>query len=257
MASHRMCTEDFSLPAAHGFDFPEGEHGILLLHGFTACPAQLYPLGVGLRDAGFAVRAICLPGHGKTPRDMAASTWRDWLDAARSAARDMRSRYPLFTVAGLSMGGVLSLILAEEMDVDACVTLAAPMKAANPFACIAPYLYFCYPTVHSRENPAREQLDARYDLGYVNYPTRKVGDLNTLIRMARKNLNKVRCPLLSIQSHRDTAIVPESLDVIQQGASSAVKAQLWLSDAPHVITLSPELPEILEKMTAFLRAVPN
>lgn len=249
----RTSIPDFSSPNAQPFDFQGGDHGVLLIHGFTACPAQFRPLGELLHAQGFSVRAITLPGHGTSPQDMNNSTWQDWLNAVRNAAQSMRQQYAHFSVAGLSMGGVLALILAQEMALTSCTTLAAPMGTASKAAAFAGLLYPFYPTVHSRPNPARAALMADYDLGYTSYPTRKVADLNKLIRMARRNLHQVTCPLLSIQSHQDKAIIPESMDIIQASAKSAVKQSLWLQDPPHVIILSSDLPLIAQTMTDFLR----
>ena len=56
MEKHQMCAQDFSSPVAGPFDFPEGKHGVLLIHGFTGSPAHMRPLGDALRARGYAVR---------------------------------------------------------------------------------------------------------------------------------------------------------------------------------------------------------
>ena len=236
---------------AEPFFYEGSSHAVLLIHGFTACPAQMIPLGKMLHEAGFTVRCIRLPGHGTSPEDMKNSTWQMWLHEARTAAREMRKMYPHFTVAGLSMGGALAMILAEEMDLTACVTLAAPTNAANKLAALAGLLHPVYPTVHTRLS--RSTQPKEYDVGYTFYPTKKVADLNRIMRMARTNLHKITCPLLSIQSRKDRTIVPESMETIQEKASSTVKEHLWLQEAPHVITLSTELPLIAQTMIHFLK----
>ena len=55
---------DLSSPLAQPFFFPEGEHAVLLMHGFTGSPAHMRKLGEALHARGFAVRGILLPGHG-------------------------------------------------------------------------------------------------------------------------------------------------------------------------------------------------
>ena len=242
----------FFTPHAAPFHYPGGDHGVLLIHGFTACPAQMIPLGKQLHEAGFSVHAIRLPGHGTSPADMKQSTWQQWLEEARTAARELRRQYRHFSVCGLSMGGALALILAAEMDLTACVTLAAPIAPANALAPVAFLLHPFYPTVHAREN--RVTPYPEYDQGYQSYPTKKVSDLMRIIRMTRKALPHVTCPLLSVQSRRDKTITPNSMDAIQAGAVSAVKEKVWLDNAPHVVTLSDELPKITSAMIPFLRA---
>ena len=76
---------DLSSPLARPFFFPEGEHAVLLMHGFTGSPAHMRKLGEALHARGFAVRGILLPGHGGVPEDVRGVRWQDWLLAARSS----------------------------------------------------------------------------------------------------------------------------------------------------------------------------
>ena len=245
--------QDFSLPQAQPFFFPEGEHGVLLIHGFTGSPSHMRLVGEGLHEKGFAVRGILLPGHGETPEAMGKVTWQDWLFACRQAAKEMRQAYEHFTVAGLSMGGCLALMLAEQMETDACVTIAAPMKTTSRFRSLAPLAAQVHPMIHKQADGARATLNPDYDIGYDSYPTKAVRHLSVIMSRARKNLNLIHCPLLVIQSHGDRTVTSDSPQIILNGVSSAFKAQLWLEAAPHVCTISPEYEKIVEGMAAFLR----
>lgn len=245
--------QDFSLPQAQPFFFPEGEHGILLIHGFTGSPAHMRLLGEGLHDQGFAVRGILLPGHGETPYALGLVTWQDWLLACRREARDMREKYSRFTVAGLSMGGCLALMIAEQMRADACVTIAAPMKTVKRFRALAPAAALVHPMIYKQADGARQTLDQAYDIGYSCYPTKSVGQLSAIIRRAKQDLHLIQCPVLTIQSHGDKTVTADSPDLILRGVSSQVKAQLWLDSAPHVCTISPEYEKIVNGMADFLK----
>ncbi len=245
--------QDFSLPQAQPFWFPEGEHGVLLIHGFTGSPSHMRLIGEGLQDNGFAVRGILLPGHGESPEAMGKATWQDWFRASREAAADMRKRYPYFTVAGLSRGGCLALMLAEQMDVDACVPIAAPMKTVAKFRSLAPIAALVHPVVNKRADGGRASLNVDYDIGYDSYPLSSIAHLSAVMRQARQNLSLIRCPVLAVQSHGDKTVTPDSPDIILNGVSSDIKARLWLDEAPHVCTISPEYPKIVEAMTEFLR----
>ena len=247
--------EDFSLPQAQPFDFPEGDHGVLLIHGFTGSPAHMRLVGEGLRQKGFAVRGILLPGHGKTPEAMASVTWQDWLLACRTAAGDMRRRYARLTVAGLSMGGCLALMLAEHMAVDACVPIAAPMKTTHRFQPLAPVLAPFHPMIGKRVDGVRPGLIPEYDIGYDSYPTASVRHLNVLMNRSRQNLHLIRCPVLAIQSRGDRTVTADSPDIILGGVSSQIKAKLWLDQAPHACTASLEYPKIVEGMASFLQRI--
>lgn len=244
--------EDFTAPQARPFFFPEGEHGVLLIHGFTGSPAHMRLIGEGLRERGFAVRGILLPGHGESPQAMKRASWQDWVRACREAFLEMRKRYRAVSVAGLSMGGCLALMLAEETDADGCVAIAAPMKTTARFRSLAPVLAPLHPMIHKRADGERTALLADYDVGYDSYPTSSVHHLSVIISRAKKDLSLITCPVLAIQSRADQTVTADSPDIILSGVSSAKKARLWLEKAPHVCTISPEYPRIVEAMAEFL-----
>ena len=224
-----------------------------MIHGFTGSPAHMRLIGEGLREKGFAVRGILLPGHGQTPDKMKDAAWQDWRDCVFEHAREMRKKYPYFTVAGLSMGGCLSLLTAENMNVTACVTIAAPMKTTAKFRSLAPVAAIFCPMIHKRADGARDGVIQEYDIGYDSYPTITVKHLSIIMEEAKKNLSAIRCPLLVIQSRKDKTVTEDSPQIILNSSLSLAKDQLWLENAPHVCTISPEYPKIVEKMAAFLR----
>lgn len=246
----------FSSQAAPFF-FPEGKHGILLIHGFTGSPAHMRELGEKLHAGGFAVKGLLLPGHGTTPAAMQQVDWQDWLSAVRTQATEMAKCYPHFSVAGLSMGGILSLLMAEEMPLTACVSIAAPIRTVNKFRWIAPLAAPLLPMMHKKHvtpGAAPEENDGR---GYVYYPTKSIHDLSMLMRLAGKNLSAISCPLLTVQSHADRTVTADSPSRIHAHISSSCKDELWLENAPHVCTLGPNSELIAEKMIAFLRKAEN
>lgn len=240
-------------PLARPFDFPQGSHGLLLIHGLTGTPAHMRLIGEEMHRQGFAVRGILLPGHGETPESMLRYGWQDWLLCAREAARDMAAKYAYFSAAGLSMGGVLSLLLAQEMPLTACVTIAAPMKTVNRFRYLAPIAAPIVPMVPKRIDPVKATLNREYDLGYEVTPARSTVHLTALMRRARQHLPLVTCPILAVQSHADRIVTADSPDIILRGVSSRIKEQLWLENAPHVCTISPEWGKIAGAMARFLR----
>ena len=123
----------FDSPVCQPFFHQGGDNGILLIHGFTGCAAHMRKLADGLAERGYTVRTINLPGHASTEEEMGRADWQIWLQACKQAALEMMGQLQTFTVGGLSMGGVLSLLVAQQMKVDGCVTISAPMGSKNKF----------------------------------------------------------------------------------------------------------------------------
>ena len=246
-------------PNAQPFEFSGGEHAVLLLHGFTGSPGHMCPLGERLHQAGFTVRAIALPGHGTKFEDMKLNcTLEKCVAAVKTNVLDLQAKYKKVSVAGLSMGGDLALIAAEQLEIASVIPMSAPMKTQNKFMSLARVLAPFIPVINWRNDATREnQLDQRYDYGYACFPTRSAYELNRIIHLAKRNLFAIRCPILAVQSHGDHTISKDSLDIILGGVSSPQKASLWLKSAPHVVTLSQELGSLEANIINFLNSPVN
>lgn len=230
--------------------------GVLLIHGFTGTCAHMRPLADALAARGYTVRTINLPGHASTEADMAKADWQQWLHAAKEAAYEMMQQVRVFTVAGLSMGGVLALLIAQQMKVDVCVPISAPTAVKNralPLAGLAAPFVPLIPWGPATDR--HRHIDKNYDFGYSGFPTAKGADLNRLIKMANRNLFSIQCPILVVQSDGDETIWQGSADAILEGVSSKVRSKLQLHGMPHVVTLTPEYASIADAMDGLIRRV--
>lgn len=233
-----------------------GKKGVVLLHGFTGSVAHMRPLGDALYARGYTVMGVNLPGHATTEEDMASVGRREWLQAALDAAGYMRLRCQTVAMCGLSMGALLSLIVAERQKADACISISAPLPSANRLLPLAGIFGLVVPRVSWKEDENRKrQLDQRYDKGYTGFPMRKGADLFNLSKKAQQKLAKITCPVLAVQSLDDHAVAPESADTIMNGIQSAHKEKLILKDVPHVCTISEKLPEIVDRIDAFIQPI--
>lgn len=249
---------DFSCDLCQPF-LMEGErrggkrHGVLLLHGFTGTIAHMRPLAEALHRQGFTVMGMNLPGHAQTMDEMARCTWEDWLNAAKDAFLTLEERCDYVSVAGLSMGGCLTLLIGETMQPTAIAPISAPMGTRMPLwmaTAAQPFL----PTIwwRTRENDP-SPVDARYDIGYPGFRSGCARHLNRLIRLSRQDLHAVTCPTLVVQSHGDTTITANSAKVILNGVSSQRKGVLWLENAPHVCTISRDTERIANALAEHFR----
>ncbi len=239
-------------PQARDFTLPGGSTAVLMIHGFTATPAQMRRLGGYLGEQGYTVRGMLLPGHGATVEDMLQSGWQQWLSAARTEALRLMQGHQKLVVLGLSMGGLLALLLAEELPVDGVVSLAAAIRVRNKLAPLARILAPLGPKTLGGPGERTEPDD----IGYGVTPVRKVGDLMTLARMARAGLDRIHCPMLVVQSRLDQSVDARAPEIILGGAVNCFdKDMLWLESSPHVCTYGPELPILSQKVGSFLKRI--
>jgi carboxylesterase len=158
------------LPDAEPFshDAPDAAVGILVLHGFTGSPKSMKPWGRELAAQGWSVRVPRLPGHGTRWQDMNLTTWQDWYAEADRALAELTASCSKVFVMGLSMGGSLTLRLAEQHGdrISGIVLVNAAVHSERPDRYLLPFLQRFIPAF-----PAFPMTFA--SLGSTKGPTRK------------------------------------------------------------------------------------
>ena len=112
----------------------ETDRGALVLHGFTGNPGSMRGLAEAFAAAGYHVEMPRLPGHGTTVEDMMTTSWSDWTAETEAAYQRLAERTRTMVVAGLSMGGALTLWIGgrhEEIAGLICINPATQPQAAE------------------------------------------------------------------------------------------------------------------------------
>lgn len=110
--------------------------GALVVHGFTGNPSSMRGLAEAFAAAGYHVEMPRLPGHGTTLDDMSTTSWPDWYGEADAALARLRARSTKVVVAGLSMGGTITLRLGAAHPEIAALICINP--ATQPLAEMLP-----------------------------------------------------------------------------------------------------------------------
>lgn len=239
------------LKGAEPFLFRGSEHGVLLVHGFTGSPSEMRLLGEHLARQGFTVHAPRLPGHGTNPRDLEKTNWQQWYSAVEDGYHLLSGLCQDVVVIGLSMGGLLSLLLASEYPVTRVVSLSTPIYIADErLRWLRVYRMFKRFVPKSRR---KMDVPAIYNVGYHVTPLRSLASLLNLINYVQQRLAKIRAPLLVIQSKAEHTVKPESADYIYKRAGSRNKELIWLERSGHIVTLDMEREAVFEQITRFIQ----
>ena len=229
---------------------------VLLLHGFTSDPRSVQPWAEALRQAGCKVHTPTLPGHGTTWQDMSATTWPQWYSAAERALLEAASEGPV-TVAGLSMGGTLSLALAQRQPrlVRALMLVNPAVTVADPLAPLAPLLRLVIRSVGSIASDIAQPGVSEH--AYPRTPVASVAELLGLTRSVRSRLGRVTCPVWLATSAQDHVVRPSDSDLIADRVGSERVERLALTRSFHVATLDYDASLIAEQSLRFLRSLPS
>lgn len=228
----------------------------LLVHGFCASSDELATLGKYLADEGHASFAVQLAGHGTTPEELKTTSWQDWYKSVRRGFEMVRSWNPKFLfVAGISMGGALSTMLASEgSDIDGLVLLAPAMKISGFITKLVPILKFF---MKDREIDV-ETAQRVYDVKRTKYDREPVSAYHELFKLqkaTRKRMNKVTVPTIILQGTEDKTIDPVNGQIAFDGISSEKKELHMIEGAEHVISCHPTRAEAYPLILNFLERI--
>jgi carboxylesterase len=226
--------------------------GVLLVHGFTGSPFEMRLLGEDLAHRGYTVEGVRLAGHGGTTGDLARSSWRDWYASADAALTRLRERVggARVAVAGLSMGGLLTLELARRRpeELVAIGVMSAPLwlpphaeQFARRMTSVPLLRSFALPKLAGSDirDPEMKRRNGIAQ-GRAAMPVRALLSLVELGAYLRDKLGDVRTPTLLVHSERDHTVPFACMDAIAHRLGTCDYAKLTLHDSFHVVTLDVE-----------------
>src|SRR5512140_2254169 len=122
--THALLPRPFDGDEDRSFRWSAGEPAALLLHGFPGTPAEMRPLGTALKERGWTVHGLMLPGMGADIATLEQRSFQDWSAAANQAMAQLKRRHAVVLLIGYSMGGALALHTALEQRPAGLVLLA-------------------------------------------------------------------------------------------------------------------------------------
>lgn len=241
------------MPGAEPWAADGDDVGIVVLHGFTGSPKSVTPWARELAAQGWTVRVPLLPGHGTRWQDMNLTTWEDWYNEAERAVRDLQSRCRRVFVMGLSMGGSLTLRLAEHHGDDlAGIVLVNPAVHTERWdRHLLPLLQRFVPSFPGISNDiAKPGVDeGAYDV----IPLKAAHSMSFLWKAIKADIARVTQPLLLFRSIDDHVVEPSNAEFILGRVSSQDVTEVILRDSYHVATLDHDAAVIERDSIAFVR----
>lgn len=231
-----------------------GSVGVVLCHGFTGMPGSMRPWGEALAAAGLTVRIPLLPGHGTQWQDANKVSWQEWYSTLNSAVDEVRAKCSATFVMGLSMGGTLTIRVAEQRSADlAGIVLVNPsLFTTRKDAKLLPFVRHFVPSLPGIGSDIKKP--GVIEPAYPKVPVKAAYQLSLLWRETNADIAKVTTPMLVMTSRNDHVVEKENSERLMAGVGSTDKRQIWLEDSFHVATLDNDLPRIIEESLAFTKA---
>ncbi len=265
--------------------FLKGSNGsaVILAHGMTGSPQEMKFLGTFLNQRGYSVICPRLANHGKPIEILKKTTWQEFYQSVRSAFLEMKAEHKFVFAAGLSMGALLTLLLADDFgDKLSAVSCLSPTlfydgwntpwyKCFLPLAFITPlkrFLYFKEEPPYGIKNEQIQRLMHRYysntglhnsehvaRYGYPYFPVTLFYQLHLLVRHLSKRLPNINVPLQLIQARNDDITSVKNSQFIYDRVKSSDKELILLDNSYHVITADQEREKVAEKVDSFFKKI--
>ena len=239
VAVPRPDTPTAILPPGIPIRLAGGRDGVLLIHGYLGSPNELRMLADHLNRAGMTVLAPRLPGHATDRYDLRQTDWRHWLRAVTDAYLELDALCDCVYVAGLSMGAVLTTLLARRFKPQRIALCAPAFNMNRRWLPLTPLVAPFIDRLPNRsyevqsEDPHLAEMERRY---WAYTWIRPAASLYRLKRMGRAALPHVSCPTLIIVSRNDTVVPVGVADYVRRRLGNVEQRLIVLEESGHVIT---------------------
>ena len=255
-----MNTSDI-MESTKPFFFPGGEQGVLLIHGFLTAPDEMRMLGEYLAAAGMTVIGIRLRGHGTRVEDLENVRWQDWVEDVCEGLFELRRHCARVNIAGLSLGGALTLYTAahdgaglDGQHLERIVALSTPDGglARNPLLRLAKLTAHFIRAIPKVGSDVRDPAARRERFTYRRVPLQGVVQVSELLATLDQALPRVKVPTLLVQSRLDVVVPPHTANRIaaQLGGPSRI---LWVNRGGHTVVADYERERVFEATRAWLQ----
>lgn len=230
------------------FDFPGGDAGILLLHGYTGATPEVRPMGEYLASKGLTVLAPLLPGHGTSVADLNTRSWREMADCAADGLYELQSRCTRVFVGGLSMGGLLTLHLGQRCpDIAGLIPMAAALHLRDPMRFLLPIARLFLESTAKGSDIHRSIVDPNSEKlmwSYDRNPVRFASEVIKLMNHVRRGLSTITQPLLIFQGAQDRQVSVSAAEAIALGTSSTDCQTIILPNSGHCLSIDGEREQV-------------
>jgi carboxylesterase len=265
--------------------FFKGSNGclVLLIHGLTGTPHEMKFMAQHLNEKGYSVACPRLANHGKSLSILKKTKWQDFYESAKKSFLEAGDQYAMVFVGGLSMGALLSLLLAEEFSGKiAGVSCLSPtlfydgwnmpkyrwLLPLGSGTFLKHFFYFKEDPPYGIKNEAIRRYVHRYysqaqldniegvdQYGYPFFPLTLLDQLDRLVKHITPKLGAITTPVQLIQAKEDDMTSIKNSQFIYERIKSGQKELILLENSYHVITADQERDKVAQKMAGFFTGI--
>ena len=234
------------------------EYGVLLVHGYCSNPAEMRELGEVLNNKGYTVEAVLLKGHGTTVRDLTTTDFIDWYESVLQGYDELSKTCTNISILGHSMGGTLSLLLAANRNVDAIISLCAPLDLGKLYHGLPIPILPAFSKFVSKWPKKKSHMKLHDEAGVESYRASSlpgVVEMFDLMEVTREDLKKIEAPLLIVGAKYDYNVPLSNISLLEQVVKSKRVETFTATKSGHSVLFDKDKEEIFQKVVAFLESL--
>lgn len=236
-----------------GFFLPgTSDTAVYLIHGIGGNASGLFPLAHYLNEHnGVSVEGICLPGHAGEPQDLLKVNEKDWVNKAEEEYRKLKSQYAHVYIAGMSLGSLVCLSVAEKYPLDGLILMSCPLEYRYRAIHLSPLIslfkrYHVWKDFASGLDPEKAKL-----VCYSMIPYRSITAMSRLQKRARSSLKEVHCPVLALYGKLDGLVSPKCGAMLQKGLTTPPKL-VYYPASGHGLLYGSENEAVFQEISSFI-----
>ncbi len=226
--------------------------GVLVLQGFTGTTSSVIYEGKCLAKAGFNIEGPRLSGHGTQWQDLNNVKYTEWIENVEKGLDKLKKRSSKIFVSGLSMGGTLSLYLAEKHpEIKGIILVNNAILFHDPRIPLLPLLKYFIKSTPAIGSDIKDP--SKKEIAYERTPTAGAAEMAKFVNITRENLSKVNQPALIFKSKGDHVVPLDNAEYTMNHISSKDKKLIWLENSYHVATMDYDKDLICEESIKFIK----
>jgi carboxylesterase len=215
--------------------------GILLVHGFAGGINEVALLRDHLTERGYQVECPLLLGHGGTKKELAKTTYKDWIASADHACNELSKRCDRIVAVGFSMGGLIAVNLRHHGF--------AGIVTVN-----TPYYYWNHRIIAANLKSDFRHYGRKYLAASTDKPLSSMIEFQKLLTRTKPMFGDITCKALVVQALDDDTVHKKSAEHIYNKLRGE-KTYFELPSGGHIIFQSNSGLQVCEMIERFLQSI--
>ncbi|MGJ5713256.1 alpha/beta hydrolase [Staphylococcus auricularis] len=232
--------------------FLEGElsdHAVLLLHSFTGTVRDVKLLANKLNKAGFTCYVPPYKGHGLKLTELMQYDINDWWDDAKAAYQWLKDKgYSHISVMGVSLGGILALRLAENVDIETVLVMSTPYR--KDVAGLTDRLTYYGQKMGDLMGMSESEIEDA--IAQIKDYEPGLNQFKVMTEDTMDHLDQIKAPVAIKYGKQDEPVYEKSAQFIYDNINHEDKELQGYTDCKHLMTQGKGHAEVEADAIAFL-----